>query len=176
MKLSLKNFFRKCDQIRSFLRIGHIYRRNPWWKTFIFYSVFLTICFQHVIRTLVLNFRWPTSEKNEEIYAKTKLEPLSILIGNRCLKCFCKTARINPSTLTHSALHFTLKESRKPRGRPLKTWLCIMKHQLKQTHHELESSIRRSKRRKSLGKLNLRLSYVAKIVFHSYGDITCILK
>ena len=29
MKFSIKDFFSKCDQIRSFLRIGHICWRNP---------------------------------------------------------------------------------------------------------------------------------------------------
>ena len=32
MKFSIKDFFRECDQIRRTL--GHIYWRNPWWKTF----------------------------------------------------------------------------------------------------------------------------------------------
>ena len=29
IKFSIKDFFNKCDQIRSFLRIWHIYWRNP---------------------------------------------------------------------------------------------------------------------------------------------------
>ena len=36
LKFSIKDFFSKCDQIRSFLRFGHIYLRNPWWKTSFF--------------------------------------------------------------------------------------------------------------------------------------------
>ena len=29
MKFSIKDYFSKYDQIRSFLRFGHIYWRNP---------------------------------------------------------------------------------------------------------------------------------------------------
>ena len=36
MKFSIKDFFSKCDQIRRFLQIGHIYWRNPLWKTSFF--------------------------------------------------------------------------------------------------------------------------------------------
>ena len=34
MKFSIKDFFSKYDQIRTKLRFGHIYRRNPKLKTF----------------------------------------------------------------------------------------------------------------------------------------------
>ena len=61
MKFSIKDFFSKCDQIRSFC---HIYWRNPQRKNFIFYAQFdksiifpllvfetlrfiLTVLFQH---------------------------------------------------------------------------------------------------------------------------------
>ena len=38
---------------------------------------------------------------------------------------------MNPSTPACSTLHHALEEFRKPRGIPPKTWLCIMKQQLK---------------------------------------------
>ena len=38
---------------------------------------------RRIIRTFVLNVRWPTIVKNEEIFTKTKLEPWSIIIGKR---------------------------------------------------------------------------------------------
>ena len=38
---------------------------------------------QRIIRTFVLNFRWPAIVKNKEIFIKTKLEPWSIIIGKK---------------------------------------------------------------------------------------------
>ena len=79
------------------------------------------------IRTFVLNVRWPTIAKNEEIFTKTKLESWSIIIGKRRLKWFGKISRMDPSTSARSPLHYALEEFRRPRGRPPKTWLSIMK-------------------------------------------------
>ena len=49
-------------------------------------------------------------------------------MGKKRLKWFDKVARIDPS---RSALHYALEEFRRPRGRPPKTWLSIMKQQLR---------------------------------------------
>ena len=38
---------------------------------------------------------------------------------------------MDPSTSAHSALHYALKEFGRPRGRPPKTLLSIMKQQLR---------------------------------------------
>ena len=38
---------------------------------------------------------------------------------------------MDPSTSARSALHYALEEFRRPRGRPPKTWLSIMKQQLR---------------------------------------------
>ena len=38
---------------------------------------------------------------------------------------------MDPSTSACSALHYALEEFRRPRGRPPKTWLSIMKLQLR---------------------------------------------
>ena len=43
MKSSIKDFFSKCDQIRRKLRFGHIYWRNPKWKTSFFCAASLSI-------------------------------------------------------------------------------------------------------------------------------------
>ena len=86
---------------------------------------------RRIITTFVLNVRWPTIVKNEDIFTKTKLEPWSIIIGKRHLKWFGKKARMDPSTSARSALHYALEESRRPRGRPPKTWLSKMKRQLR---------------------------------------------
>ena len=52
MKFYIKDFFSKCDQIRSF---GHIYWRNPSWKTSFFVE-----CLSHELQHLIFQF----SEKN----------------------------------------------------------------------------------------------------------------
>ena len=38
---------------------------------------------QRIIRTFVLNVRWPAIVKKEEIFAKTKLEPWSVIHNYR---------------------------------------------------------------------------------------------
>ena len=86
---------------------------------------------RRIISTFVLNVRWPTIVKNEEIVTKTKFESWSIIIGNRRLKWFGKIARMDPSNSARSDLHYALKEFRRPRGRPPKMWLSIMKQQLR---------------------------------------------
>ena len=86
---------------------------------------------RQIIRLFVLNVRWQTVVKNEEIFTKIKLEPWSIIIGTRRLKWFGKIAQMDPSTPARSDLHYALKEFKLPTGRPLKAWLSIMKQQLK---------------------------------------------
>ena len=80
---------------------------------------------QQIIRTFVLNVQWPIIVKNKEIFAKTKIEPWFIIIGKMHL------SQMNPSTLALSALHYALEKFKRPRGRPPKTWLSIMKQQLR---------------------------------------------
>ena len=66
---------------------------------------------RRVIGTFALNIRWPTIEKNKEIFTKTKLELWSIIIGKRHLKWFGKIAGMDPSTSAHSALHYALEDN-----------------------------------------------------------------
>ena len=41
MKFSIKDFFSKCDQIRSFLRIWSHLLKKSFMENFIFYAVFI---------------------------------------------------------------------------------------------------------------------------------------
>ena len=86
---------------------------------------------RRINRTFVLNVGRPAIVKIEKKFSKAKLEAWSITIEKRRLKWFGKTARMDPSTPARSALHYALEEFRRPRGRPPKTWLCIMKQHLK---------------------------------------------
>ena len=86
---------------------------------------------RRIIRTFVLKVRWPSIVKNEEIFTKTKLELWSIIIEKRRLKWFGKIARMGPSTSARFALHYGLEEFRRPKERPPKTWLSLVKQQLK---------------------------------------------
>ena len=63
---------------------------------------------RRIIRTFVLNVRWPIIVKNEEIFTKTKLEPWPIIIGKRRLKWFGKIARMDPPNSAHSAHYIML--------------------------------------------------------------------
>ena len=59
-------------------------------------------------RIFVLNFQWPTIVENEEIYAKTKLEPLSTIIEKRHLEWFVKIAWLNPFSPALSVLPYDI--------------------------------------------------------------------
>ena len=50
MKFSIKNFFSKCDQIRSFLGIWSHLLKNPWWKTYFFVQ-----CKRFLVQTQFIN-------------------------------------------------------------------------------------------------------------------------
>ena len=86
---------------------------------------------RRIIRTFVLNILWPNIVKIKQIFTKMKLELSSLIIGKKRLKWFCKITRMDPSTPARSALHYALEEFRGPRRRPPKTWLSIMKQQLR---------------------------------------------
>ena len=75
------------------------------------------------IRTFVLNISWSTIAKNEDIFAKMKLEPWSIIIIKTCLRWFGKIALIDPSATACSALYHVLEEFWRSTGKPLKQQL-----------------------------------------------------
>ena len=84
---------------------------------------------RRIIGTFVLNDWWTTIVRNEEIFTKTVI--ITKVTGKRRLIWFGKIARMDPFTPDCSALHCALEEFRRPRGRPSKKWLSIMKQQLR---------------------------------------------
>ena len=83
-----------------------------------------------LIRTFILNVKWPIIVKNEDVYEQTKISPLTKTIKYRRLKWFSKLARLDPNTPVRQGLTYALSPYKKPRGRPQLTWLSMMKNEL----------------------------------------------
>ena len=86
---------------------------------------------RRLLRTFVLNIKWPTIVKNENVYEITKCVPWSKSIVNRKLKWFGKVARMPTHMPAKIALNYATQKYQKPPGRPPLTWIANMKAILK---------------------------------------------
>ena len=86
---------------------------------------------RRILRTNVLNVRWPKTLSNEQVYERTKTEKWSLTIHKRRLRWFGHVARMSPSTPARQALHYGLQQYARRAGRPQLTWIKLMTDQLK---------------------------------------------
>ena len=90
-------------------------------------------CFHRkLMRTLVLNIRWPKTISNEKLYEKTNIKKWSEIINTRRLNWFRKIAKMSDDTPVKQALNYALEGYQKPRGKPKTTWISMVKKQLEQ--------------------------------------------
>ena len=76
MKFSIKNFFSKCDQIRSFLRIWSHLLKKYLMENFIFCAVnVLTFCAHN------LSFNLQTAEAHLELSQESKMEVFAKIVN-----------------------------------------------------------------------------------------------
>ena len=73
---------------------------------------------RRILRSHVLNIRWPKIVKNEDVYEKTKIEPWSKTIEKKRIKWFGHLMRLDENTPAQKALRVALMQSKRPRGRP----------------------------------------------------------
>ena len=85
---------------------------------------------RRILRSHVLNIRWPKIVKNEDVYEKTKIEPWSKTIEKKRIKWFGHLMRLDENTPAQKALRVALMQSKRPRGRPKLTWIEMMRKQL----------------------------------------------
>ena len=71
MKFSIKNFFSKCDKIRSFLRIwSHLLKKSVM-ENFILIAVIVSLSWKNLIKTLSFE-----SNKLENVWGTTGVSAL----------------------------------------------------------------------------------------------------
>ena len=82
---------------------------------------------RRLLRTAVLNVRWPRKVSNEDLYGITGATPWSETIQTRSLSWFGHLIRLDEQVPAKIALRNALIAADRPRGRPLTTWLSAMK-------------------------------------------------
>jgi len=85
---------------------------------------------RRLIRTKVLNIRWPKIIKNEDVYKLSGIRPWSKKIRKQRMTWLGHLFRMNENTPVRKALKFAKEEYQKPRGRPKLTWIKLVADQL----------------------------------------------
>ena len=70
---------------------------------------------------------WPKEISNEVLYYKTKVEPWSVTIMRRRLTWLGHLLRLPNDTPARKAFREALKLTKRPRGRPIGTWISTIK-------------------------------------------------
>ena len=81
---------------------------------------------RRLLRTAVLNIKWPKKVSNIELYRRTGALPWSSAIRSRQLSWFGHLTRLSDTTPTKIALQNVLKPFNQPQGRPPTTWISSM--------------------------------------------------
>ena len=79
----------------------------------------------------ILGIHWPKKITNTELYTKTKTEEWSITIQRRRLNWLGHLMRLHPETPARLALAEYLRKVKRPKGRPQRTWMELIKYDLK---------------------------------------------
>ena len=79
----------------------------------------------------ILGLHWPKKITNIELYIKIKTEVWSTTIQRRRLKWLGHLMRLHPETPARLALAEYLRKVKRPKGRPQRTWMELIKHDLK---------------------------------------------
>ena len=79
----------------------------------------------------ILGIHWPKKITNIELYTKTKTEEWSTTIQRRRLNWLGHLMRLHPETPARLALAEYLRKVKRPKGRPQRTWMELIKHDLK---------------------------------------------
>ena len=81
---------------------------------------------RRLLRTAVLNVKWPKKMSNNEVYERTGAIPWSAAIQFRQLSWFGHLIRLGENTPAKIALRNALQPADRPRGRPPTTWISAM--------------------------------------------------
>lgn len=93
---------------------------------------------RRMLRTLVLNIKYPKIMKNEEVYRKTKQQHWSQKIKTRRLKWLGHVLRLDPRTPAAKSLKYAMERYRKKQGRPKSNWINTVEKQLKEINIKIQ--------------------------------------
>ena len=84
---------------------------------------------RRVLRTFVINIKWPKTITNENVYEITKVKPRNTLIKIRRLMWFGHAIRLPNDTPVKIAISYAKEQYKRCRGRPIITckWLQLCK-------------------------------------------------
>lgn len=85
-----------------------------------------------MIRINVLNIKWPKKISNENLYKATKIVPWSSKIKKQRLNWFGHLTRLHPDVPAKKAIRYAQENYQKKRGRPITSWISVMKNQLEE--------------------------------------------
>ena len=86
--------------------------------------------FQRNHPSKILGIHWPKKITNIELYVKTKTEEWNITIQRRRLNWLGHLMRLHPETPARLALVEYLRKVKRPKERPQRTWVELIKHDL----------------------------------------------
>ena len=81
---------------------------------------------RRLLRTAVLNIKWPKKVSNIDVYRRTGALPWSCAIRSRQLSWFGHLIRLSETTPAKIALQHVLKPYNRRQGRPPTTWISSM--------------------------------------------------
>ena len=76
---------------------------------------------RRLLRSYVLNTKWPKVIKNEDVYKKTSTEQWSLAIKKRRMHWFGQVLRMPGNTPVQKALTYAQEQYNRPRGKPKAT-------------------------------------------------------
>ena len=85
---------------------------------------------RRLLKTAVLNVKWPNIATNDAVYAITRKTPWSQVITRRELSCLGQLFCLSDDTPAKISLQYSLRQKKKPRGRQRTTWISLMKMKL----------------------------------------------
>ena len=89
---------------------------------------------RRILRTYIINVKWPTIIKIEDVYILTKTKPWTDLIKIRRMRWFGHVMRLSENTPVRKSLDYAREKYNRPQGRPITTWISMMTNQLTNDH------------------------------------------
>ena len=117
----------KMKAFRAYVQSIFLYNCEIWTTTPSQVAKIINTFQRRLLRTYVLNTKWPNIVKNEDIHRKTAATEWSNIIRKRRLKLFGKVIRADESTSVKKAFNYANAPYQRPRSKPTSTWLSIIK-------------------------------------------------
>ena len=114
---------------------------------------------RRLIRSNVLNIRWPQKIRNEDVYKKSKIQPWSKRIKKLRMTWFGHAMRLPSNTPAKRAIEYAKTSCRAPRGRPKLTWIKQMTQQLEEDMNMTWEEAERKAQEKTEWRREVYLKY-----------------